>query len=87
IELEQFLPGLGPVFSIRLNPGSPAIGRSLAELNFRSMTGASIIAITRGKEGVVVPTGAEKLQQGDVLAITGTEEAMRSSRNLLLESN
>lgn len=84
IQLEQFLPGLGPVFSIRLSLGSPAIGRSLAELNFRSLTGASVIAITRGKQGVVVPTGEERLQEGDVLALTGTEDAVKASYELLL---
>lgn len=86
IQLEQFLPGLGPVFSIRLSPGSPAIGRSLADLNFRNLTGASVIAITRGKEGVVVPTGEEKLREEDILAVTGTEDAVRASKQLLLET-
>lgn len=84
IQLDQVLPGLGPVFSLRLVRGSPAIGFSLAELNFRSLTEASVIAITRGNEGIVVPTGKEPLQEGDILAIAGTEESVQSSRALLL---
>lgn len=86
IQLEQHLPGLGPVFSIRLPEGSSAIGQTLAELNFRSLTGASVIAITRGQKGAVVPTGDERLEQDDVLAITGSEDAVRLSRQLLLGS-
>ena len=58
--------------------------RTLADLNLRGITGASVIAITHGKQGVVVPTGKERLQEGDILAITGTEEALKLSKQLLL---
>lgn len=82
-QVEYLLPGLGPVTSIQLSAENRAVGRSLSELNLRGLTGASVIAITRGNAGVVVPRGQDQLQAGDILAITGTEEAIESARELL----
>lgn len=82
-QLEQYLPGLGSVFSIRLNHNSSAIGQTLSELNLRALTGASVLAITRGSQGIVVPTGSEQLQRNDVIAITGTDEAISAAKKML----
>ena len=47
--VHELLPGLGELASVRLDPGSPAIGKTLAQLKLRGRTGASVLALTRRK--------------------------------------
>jgi CPA2 family monovalent cation:H+ antiporter-2 len=68
---------------VELEPGNPAVGRTLAEIKLRGLTGATVLAIQRGDESVLVPSGHERLQAGDVLAIAGTREAVEAARELL----
>jgi len=81
--LRTSLPGLGQPTPVALEATSPAIGKSLAELNLRGVTGATVLAITRGGAGVLVPTAAEVLRPGDTLALAGTHEAIDHARELL----
>jgi len=74
----------GPrVAPVRLEPASPAIGRTLAELNLRGLTGATVLAIQRGEKGISFPTAKEVLELGDVAALAGTHEAVEAARQLL----
>jgi CPA2 family monovalent cation:H+ antiporter-2 len=82
-QVEQLLPGLGALTAFRLETSSPAVGRTLAELNLRALTGASVLAITREAGNVVAPAAGETLRAGDVLALTGTQEAIEAARTLL----
>jgi CPA2 family monovalent cation:H+ antiporter-2 len=82
-QVEQLLPGLGALTAVRLASSSPAIGKTLAELNLRALTGASVLAITRDDGPVVTPTAQETLHVGDVLALTGTHEAIEAARKQL----
>ncbi len=82
-EVEQLLPGLGALTAVRLTSSSPAVGLTLAELNLRALTGASVLAITRADGPVIAPTAKETLQAGDVLALTGTQDAIEAARNEL----
>ncbi len=82
-QLNRLLPGLGPLVSIRLTADSPAVGRTLAEVNLRGLTGATVLAIVRAGSSVLVPTGGEVLQTDDVLAIAGTAAAIEAARQLL----
>jgi len=59
------------------------VGRTLANLNLRGATGAIVLAIARGGEGVLVPTGHEELRADDVLALAGTHEAVAAAKQLL----
>jgi CPA2 family monovalent cation:H+ antiporter-2 len=82
-QVEQLLPGLGALTAVRLEAPSPAIGRTLAELNLRALTGASVLAITREEGNVIAPSASDFLRAGDVLALTGTQEAIEAARTLL----
>jgi CPA2 family monovalent cation:H+ antiporter-2 len=82
-QVHQLLPGLGEPTPVELDATSPAVGKSLAQLNLRGVTGATVLAITRGVEGVLVPTASEVLRVGDILALAGTHEAIDSARALL----
>jgi CPA2 family monovalent cation:H+ antiporter-2 len=83
MEIGKVLPGLGSPTRFTLSNGSPAVGRTLASLNLRGATGATVLAIARGGEGVLVPTGHEELRADDVLALAGTREAVEAARELL----
>ncbi len=82
-QVNQVLPGLGEPVALRLEEGAPSVGKSLADLNLRGVTGATVLAITRGEQGVLVPTAQEVLRAGDVLALAGTHEAIDSAKALL----
>jgi CPA2 family monovalent cation:H+ antiporter-2 len=83
IDVGVVLPGLGSPTRFTLARGSPAVGRTLASLNLRGATGATVLAIARGGEGVLVPTGHEELRADDVLALAGTHEAVTAAKELL----
>jgi len=83
VNVGQVLPGLGSPTRFTLAKGSPAVGRTLASLNLRGTTGATVLAISRGGEGVLVPTGHEELRADDVLALAGTHEAVAAAKELL----
>ena len=81
--VDELLPGLGAPTSFRLAPESAAVGKTLAQLNLRGTTGATVLAIHRRSGVVGVPTASEILREGDVLALAGTSEAVDSARALL----
>ncbi len=82
-KVESMLPGLGTLTSVKLEPGSPVIGRTLVDLDLRGRTGASVLAISRPGGAVAAPTGREPLAAGDLLGLTGTAEAVSAARALL----
>jgi CPA2 family monovalent cation:H+ antiporter-2 len=80
----HLLSGLGTPTPVHLDAASPAVGRTLSEINLRGRTGATILAIGRGETTVLVPAGAERLQEGDVLALAGSKEAIEDAKEMLL---
>jgi len=84
-EVRRLLPGLGEPFPVVLEAESFAAGRTLAELNLRGRTGASVIAIVHATEGVLIPAANQVLAAGDVLAIVGTGDAVLAASRLLTE--
>jgi CPA2 family monovalent cation:H+ antiporter-2 len=81
--VHHMLPGLGDPVSVRLWAHSPGVHKTLAELNLRGLTGATVLAITRQGQPVMIPTGHEVLHDGDVLAIAGSHEAIAAAVELL----
>ncbi len=82
--VQNMLPGMGSLYSVRLEPGSHAIGKTLGELRLRGLTGASVLALTRNGD-VMIPQAQDSLEEGDVLALTGTHEATEAAQRLLVE--
>jgi len=79
----QLLPGLGEPEAFTLGAGSAAVGRSLSALDLRGLTGATVLAITRGEREIVLPSAGEVLAAGDLLALAGTHEAVAAAKELL----
>ena len=71
------------LFPFGSNDRSFAVGKTLAQLNVRGLTGASVLAIVRGEENVIMPSATEHLRVGDMLALVGTREAVNAATVLL----
>ena len=79
----KILPGLGDPVSLRIEPGSALEGQTLAGVNLRGLTGATVLAIVRRDQQVLMPSGHETLHVGDVLAVVGSHEAVENARSLI----
>lgn len=82
-QLDALLPGLGTPEAMQVTAGSPAIDRSLASLNLRGRTGATVLAIVREGQQVLVPRGPDVVRAGDVLAVAGSAEAVAAARAII----
>lgn len=82
-EIDSVVPGMGAPTSTPIPAGCNAVGKTLAQLNLRSLTGASVIAITRGTDRHLMPSGKEQVEAGDILVLVGTQEAITSASALL----
>ena len=81
--LEEVLPGLGQPEPVLIAEDSVAVGKSLATLDIRGITGATILAITRDGAPILIPDGRQTLQAGDVVALAGSREAVEAARELI----
>jgi CPA2 family monovalent cation:H+ antiporter-2 len=81
--VDALLPGLGHLVPIEIPAASRAVGRTLAEVDLRGQTGATVLAIRRGGAALTVPSAQETLRAGDVLAVTGTDDAVEAAAALL----
>ncbi|MEQ8768028.1 MAG: cation:proton antiporter [Planctomycetota bacterium] len=84
VDRPELLPGLDQIVGLGLPKGSWMVGKTLAEVNLRARTGATVVAIQRQGSQVVLPTGRETLMAGDVLAMTGTTSAIREAEQFLV---
>lgn len=77
------LAGLGEPTRVRIDAGGHAAGRSLAELNLRGRTGATVLAMRRGDEAWRMPGARERLEAGDELLLAGVTTAVEAARRVL----
>jgi len=84
VELERLLPGLGSLTGLELPADSPSTGRTLADLDLRGRTGATVLAVCRGKELHELPGAGWRIREGDILGLTGSHDAIDAARKLLL---
>jgi CPA2 family monovalent cation:H+ antiporter-2 len=82
-EVHRILPGLGEPEAIRLCGKDACVGKSLAGLDVRGVTGATVLAITRDGRAAPGPVATEVLADGDLLAIAGSHEAVEAAKALL----
>ncbi|HEV8711443.1 MAG TPA: cation:proton antiporter [Candidatus Binatia bacterium] len=74
-QTEDFVMPLGPT----------ALNRPIQSLALRTLTGASIIAIYRDPEQILVPQADTVLLPGDVLVLLGEREQLEAALRLLTE--
>jgi CPA2 family monovalent cation:H+ antiporter-2 len=83
-DVNRLLPGLGAPVAIRIQEQSPSANKTLAQLNLRGRTGATVLAISRDGDQILVPPANERLRAGDLLALAGTQEAIAAARIAIL---
>jgi CPA2 family monovalent cation:H+ antiporter-2 len=66
-----------------LDEGTPAVGRTLREINLRAASGATVIAVVRGGQPVTNPPPDFRFEQGDVLVLVGTHRQVEAAKALL----
>jgi CPA2 family monovalent cation:H+ antiporter-2 len=77
------LPAGLAVESVAVADTAWAAGRTLAETELRRRTGATLVALSRGKATAVHPAPADLIQAGDVLCLVGHEQQIAAARELL----
>ena len=82
-EMGELLRSLGSPAPVILADGSPMVGKTLAETRLRGLTGATILAIQRGEDTLLVPAGDQRLLAGDVLAVAGSHDVVEAATRLL----
>ncbi|HWP84523.1 MAG TPA: cation:proton antiporter [Terriglobia bacterium] len=74
-DVRKYLRGLD-LEIYRVQPGSPVDGRSLAEANLRSETGATVLAVQTDTAVHPNPSPATRLSAGDVVLLLGTPDQL-----------
>jgi monovalent cation:H+ antiporter-2, CPA2 family len=64
---------------------APAVGRTIAETELRSKTGALILAVRRGDSDVSTPGADFRLERGDVLVVVGQPEQIAAAQRQLTD--
>lgn len=75
------------VETCRIEDDSPALGKSLADLTIRQMTGASVIALTRAGETESNPSLRQVLQVGDIVTLLGARQQIRRAMAMLVTAD
>jgi K+/H+ antiporter YhaU regulatory subunit KhtT len=71
---------------VRLEHGSAAIGRTLADTELRTRTGALVLSISRGIEDIPTPDPLLRLRVGDVLTVLGQPQQVEAAVALLRDT-
>jgi monovalent cation:H+ antiporter-2, CPA2 family len=78
----SLLPGLDRVTLLTLE-SDEAVGKTLAQLDLRARSGATVVAVRRASGNLTLPSGTERLERGDVVALAGTNDAIANARGIL----
>ena len=60
--------------SVQVEPGAPAVGKSISQLRWRTVTGVSIIAIIKDGNSDINPGPDTMINEGDVVVLIGSPE-------------
>lgn len=80
--LQQALSGL-VIDWLAVERGGPGAGRSIGQLEIRSTTGATVLAVVRGDEPIPIPGPEFVLEAGDVAVVMGRRETVERAHDLL----
>jgi len=68
---------------ITLESSSPLVGRSLSQVNLRSITGASVVTLIRDSHLTANPKSATVFEAGDRIGFIGDEAQIVSARKMI----
>lgn len=73
------------VTTVRLAAAGKGVGRSIAELDLRAATGATLLQINRAAGPIPAPSPQTRLESGDEVMLVGTQEQVDAAKALLAE--
>jgi len=82
-EVQQRIEGLA-IEWMTIPPGSPVVGATIAEGQFRTRTGVSIVAVIRDDATIPAPGPDHEFRGGDVAVAVGTPAGLDQLRALLV---
>jgi CPA2 family monovalent cation:H+ antiporter-2 len=65
------------VEEIDIPRGTPILGKTLAELNFKQRTGVHVVSIVRGERRINIPDGNEAIFPFDKIVVAGSDEEIQ----------
>jgi len=71
---------------LRLEAGNSLVGQTLAEANLRATTGASVVAIMRGRELITNPEPRAILRANDLVGLVGDGKQLNVAQEVLAAS-
>lgn len=69
--------------TVRIEPNSPVVGKSLGELDLRGKTGATVLAAVHEERAIVSPGADLILCEGDTLLLTGSAAKIEKAIELV----
>lgn len=81
-DLQQRIEGL-VIDWLPVREDSPYVGRTIGDMQLRSRTGVSIVAIVRHDDAVPAPDPQEHVEGGDYLVVVGTARGVEDAVELL----
>ncbi len=72
----------GMIERAQVMAGSEAAGKTLAELQIRSRTGATVLSVVRGETPMPTPGAATRFEAGDLVVLFGPHEAIDRALDL-----
>ena len=69
--------------TVRIEDGSPVIGKNLGEVDLRGQSGATVIAVIRGGETKISPGAKYRLSEGDTVVLLGAPDKIDRAKALL----
>jgi K+/H+ antiporter YhaU regulatory subunit KhtT len=74
-----------PIATHQIEESHWAVGRTVADVNLRATTGASILAIQRRERYLTSLSPDERIEQGDVMYLMGDESDVLLARQHLTQ--
>ena len=73
--------------TVKLHRDSPAVGKTLGELDLRGKTGATVIAVVHEGETKISPGAGYKLCEDDMILLSGPSKKIESAVKILLPND
>ena len=81
VAVQQQVEGLA-IDWLAVEPGSKFDGTTIADLQIRTQTGVSVVAVIRGDTTIAAPTPDVRFEAGDVVVAVGTADGLSRLRHL-----
>lgn len=82
VRLQEFVEGLA-IEWLKVSPGSPVAGASIAAAGIRARSGVSVVAVLRDDQIHPAPGPEFRIAAGDTLVVVGTPDGVTAAAGIL----